>query len=115
VGGTGVVPAVAMTRTARRLGRADLLTVVAVGRSPETLPYADELGRSGARLAFTRHEDGARPPGAPDRAELTPLLDGAELAYVCGSARFAEYAETLLLDCGVDAGAIRVERFGPTG
>src|SRR3954462_1519437 len=30
VGGTGVVPAVAMIRTARRLGRADRLTVVAV-------------------------------------------------------------------------------------
>ncbi len=115
VGGTGVVPAVAMTRTARRLGRTDLLTVVAVGRSPELLPYADELRRVDARLAFTRHEDGNRPAGAPTREELTPLLDGVELAYVCGSARFAEYAESLLLDCGVDAGAIRVERFGPTG
>jgi ferredoxin-NADP reductase len=38
-----------------------------------------------------------------------------KLAYVCGSARFASYAETLLLDCGVAPGAIRVERFGPTG
>jgi ferredoxin-NADP reductase len=115
VSGTGVVPAVAMTRTARRLGHADLLTVVAVGRSPELLPYADELRRVDARLAFTRHEDGNRPAGAPTREELTPLLDGVELAYVCGSARFAEYAETLLLDCGIDPGAIRVERFGPTG
>ncbi len=115
VGGTGVVPAVAMTRTARRLDRAGLLSVMAVGRSPDLLPYADELRRSGALLAFTRHEDGTRPAGAPTRSELMPLLDGVELAYVCGSARFAEYAETLLLECGVEAGAIRVERFGPTG
>ena len=65
VGGTGVVPAVAMTRTARRLGRSDMLRVVAVGRSPEMLPYVDELGRSGALIAYTRHDTGGRPPGAP--------------------------------------------------
>jgi ferredoxin-NADP reductase len=115
VGGTGVVPAVSMLRTARRLGRSDLLTVVAVGRDPAMLPYADELGRSGARLAYTRHDTPDRPAGAPTAAELTPLLAGAELAYVCGSARFAAYAESLLVDCGVEPQAIRVERFGPTG
>jgi ferredoxin-NADP reductase len=115
VGGTGVVPAVSMTRTARRLGRADLLSVVAVGRSPEMLPYVDELARSGALLAYTRHDTGSRPAGAPTRDEIVPLLAGMELAYVCGSSRFAEYAESLLLDCGVDPQAIRVERFGPTG
>jgi ferredoxin-NADP reductase len=43
------------------------------------------------------------------------LLVGAELAYVCGSSRFAEYAEGLLLECGVDSAAIRVEQFGATG
>jgi len=115
VGGTGVVPAVAMLRTARRLHRSDLLTVVAVDRDPAELPYAEELGRAGARLAYTRHSTDDRPAGAPTAAELTPLLDGVELAYVCGSARFASYAETLLLDCGVAPAAIRVERFGPTG
>jgi ferredoxin-NADP reductase len=115
VGGTGVVPAVSMLRTAHRLGRSELLRVVAVGRSPEMLPYADELGRAGAQLAYTRHETADRPAGAPTTAELTPLLDGVERSYVCGSARFASYAETLLLDCGVEPGAIRVERFGPTG
>jgi ferredoxin-NADP reductase len=115
VGGTGVVPAVSMLRTAHRLGRSDRLRVVAVGRDPQLLPYAEELARAGAVLAYTRHADGTRPPGAPDPAELTPLLDGAELAFVCGSARFAAYAETLLVDCGVEPHAIRVERFGPTG
>jgi ferredoxin-NADP reductase len=115
VGGTGVVPAVSMLRTARRLGRTDLLRVVAVGRDPTMLPYADELGRAGATLAYTRHDDGTRPAGAPTVAEVAPLLAGVERAYVCGSSRFASYAEALLLDCGVPAGAIRVERFGPTG
>jgi ferredoxin-NADP reductase len=115
VGGTGVVPAVSMVRTARRLHRSELLRVVAVGRDPAQLPYADELGRAGAFLAYTRHDDGNRPTGAPTADELRPMLEGVELAYVCGSARFASYAETLLLDCGVAPGAIRVERFGPTG
>ena len=49
VAGTGVVPAVAMSRAARHLGRTDLLHVVAVGRGHDELPYADELGRYGAR------------------------------------------------------------------
>ncbi|WP_297616681.1 FAD-binding oxidoreductase [Nocardioides sp.] len=115
VGGTGVVPAVAMTRAARHLGRTDLLRVLAVGRSPGELPYADELAQAGATIAYTRHATGDRPPAPPHRAELAPLLVGAELAYVCGSARFAELAETLLLESGLGPEAIRVERFGVTG
>ncbi len=115
VGGTGVVPAVAMTRAARRLGRGNLLRVVAVGRDREALPYADELARAGAMLAFTRASSSGRAAGPLTAAELAPLLGEAELAYVCGSSRFAEYAEGLLLECGVDAAAIRVEQFGATG
>jgi len=115
VGGTGVVPAVAMTRTARRLGRTDLLHVVAVGRDPRSLPYADELARAGATVAFTRHDDGTRPPGAPSVAELAPYAASAEVAFVCGSPRFAEYAAPLLIEAGVDPTVIRVEQFGATG
>jgi ferredoxin-NADP reductase len=115
VGGTGVVPAVAMTRAARRLGREDLLRVVAVGRSPEELPYAGELAQAGARIAFTRHPTSARSPGPPTRAEVTPLLVDTELAYVCGSSRFAQFAEALLIESGVSPTSIRVEQFGATG
>ncbi|GAA4102833.1 FAD-binding oxidoreductase [Nocardioides kongjuensis] len=115
VGGTGVVPAVAMARTARRLGRSPLLRVVATGRSPQELPYADELARAGATLAWTRTATDTRAAGPLTADELAPLLAGTDIAFVCGSARFAAYAEELLLDCGVEPGAIRVERFGPTG
>lgn len=115
VGGTGVVPAVVMLRAARHLGRSDLLRVMAVGRSPEELPYAEELVQAGAAIAFTRHATSDRPAGHPTQAEVTPLLDGAEVAYVCGSARFAEFAENLLVDAGMSPEAIRVERFGVTG
>jgi ferredoxin-NADP reductase len=115
VGGTGVVPAVSMLRAAHRLGREDVLRVVAVGRAPGHLPYAEELAAGGATLAWTRQNLPERKAGAPTAAEITPLLDGVEVAFVCGSARFAAYAETLLQDCGVAPEAIRVERFGPTG
>jgi len=115
VGGTGVVPAVSMIRAARHLGRSDLLRVVAVARSPEDLPYADELAEAGATIAHTRRGTGARPPGPPTMDEVVPLLAGAELAYVCGSSRFAEFAEGLLMASGLSPDAIRVERFGVTG
>jgi ferredoxin-NADP reductase len=115
VGGTGVVPAVAMLRAARHLGRSDLLRVMAVGRSPEELPYVEELAQAGATTAFTRHATSDRPAGPPTQAEITPLLAGAEVAYVCGSARFAEFAENLLVESGMSPEAIRVERFGVTG
>jgi ferredoxin-NADP reductase len=115
VGGTGVVPAVSMIRAARHHGRSAQLRVMAVARSREELPYADELARAGATIAYTREGTDGRPPGPPAAGELAPLLEDAELAYVCGSARFAQFAEELLLSSGVDPQAIRVEKFGVTG
>jgi ferredoxin-NADP reductase len=115
VGGSGVVPAVAMTRAARHVGRPELVRVVAVGRSPEELPYADELSKSGATITYTRHETDVRAAGPPTAEELRPLLAGSERAYVCGSSRFAQLAEGLLLECGFSPQAIRVEQFGATG
>jgi ferredoxin-NADP reductase len=115
VGGSGVVPVVSMLRTARRLRVTQLLRVVAVGRTPEELPYAEELGDGGATLAWTRRDTAPRNAGAPTATELQPLLRGVDLIYVCGSARFATYAEELLNECGVNPAAIRVERFGATG
>ena len=100
---------------ARRLGRTDLLRIAAMGRTREELAYAPELERYGATLAFTRRRR-RRPAGRTlQTAELAPLLGGVDLGYVCGSARFASYAEELLVACGLDPSAIRVERFGPTG
>jgi ferredoxin-NADP reductase len=115
VGGTGVVPAVAMARTARRLGRTDLLRIAAVGRGPDELPYAGELEKYGAAFAWTRTEVDGLPAGPFTRDELAPLADGVELGFACGSGRFASYAEELLLASGIGAASIRVERFGPTG
>ena len=104
-----------MLRTAVHAGRSDLVHVVAVGRSTAQLPYAAELARAGSTLAFTRESTDDRPPGAPTAAEIEPLLAGREVFFVCGSSRFAGYAEQLLLGAGVDPTAIRVEQFGVTG
>ena len=115
VGGTGVVPAVSMLRYARRVGRADRLRVVAVGRTWDELPYADELAASGALVALTREDRGGRYGAPPSPREVAPLADGVERAYVCGSAGFASFAARLLGEVGVRSDVVRVEQFGATG
>jgi ferredoxin-NADP reductase len=114
-GGSGVVPAVAMLRHARRLDIADRLRICAVGRTRLALPYADELLEAGAFVALTRENLGDRVAAPPYPSELEPLLDGVERAYVCGSVGFASYAVRTLTELGVPAAAIRVEQFGATG
>lgn len=114
-GGSGVVPVVAMTRYARRLGLQDKLKVVVVARTWEDLPYAEELQRYGAFIALTRenHEGRVAAPPYPD--ELANLVAGAERGYICGSVGFASYATRLLEDAGLASDTIRVEQFGESG
>ena len=114
-GGSGVVPVVAMTRVARRLGVQDRLKVVVVARTWDELPYAAELQRYGAFVALTRENLGDRVAAPPYPDEMSAYVAGAERAYVCGSVGFASYATRLLEDCGVATDAIRVEQFGETG
>lgn len=114
-GGSGVVPVVAMTRVARRLGLQDRLRVVVVARTWDELPYAAELQRYGAFVALTRENLGDRVAAPPYPEEVAALAAGAERAYVCGSVGFASYATRLLEEVGVAADAIRVEQFGETG
>ena len=116
VGGTGVVPLVAMLRHAEALGRSDLLRLVVSARTMAELPYADELIAAGAFVALTR-EDGAngRPAGRLNAAEIASHVVPQSTYYVCGSASFAEAVSTQLVDAGIEDGLIRVERFGPSG
>jgi ferredoxin-NADP reductase len=116
-GGTGVVPLVAMLRHARDLGREDLLRLLVSARTLDQVPYREEL--AGHRLLLTRAEHDGRPAGRIERADLGSLLEDAgsahRTAYVCGSAGFAETTSQLLVDLGVPASDVRVERFGATG
>jgi len=117
--GSGVVPLVAMIRHASYLGRGDLLRVAVASRTLADLPYAEVLEGQGALIALSR-EDAAsgRPRGRLAAAEVRGLFDPGQPAptcLVCGSATFADAASVLLLDAGIPAERIRVERFGPSG
>jgi ferredoxin-NADP reductase len=114
-GGAGVVPFVSMVRHARALGRAELLRIAASSRTLEAMPYAEELQAAGALIVLTREAHGIRPAGRLTAADLIPLEEPDQTAYVCGSASFAESASQLLIDAGVPAQRIRIERFGPSG
>jgi len=115
-GGSGVVPLMAMLRHKRRtMPELDMRLVYSV-RHPEDVIYADELGDETV-LTYTREA----PPGWSghtghiDAELLRDPAAGAVLAFVCGSTGFVETAGTLLLELGMEPGAIRTERFGPTG
>ncbi|MFN0282864.1 MAG: FAD-binding oxidoreductase [Kineosporiaceae bacterium] len=120
-GGSGVVPLASMLRAWRSRGRTGGLHLVVSVRSPGDLFYADELlGAPDTTVVWTRRAPvgHTRPPGRLDAGSLRPFVADAAAAgltvYVCGSAGFADHATTLLVDLGVPAGAVRVERFGPS-
>jgi ferredoxin-NADP reductase len=104
-----------MLRHAQAIGRSDLLRIAVSSRTLAELPYAEELMAAGALVVLTREANGIRPAGRLAAAELVPLWEPGQTAYVCGSASFAEAASQLLIGNGVPAADIRVERFGPSG
>ena len=114
-GGTGVVPLVAMVRHAVATDRLDLLRVAVSARTLAELPYADELVAAGAVVVLTREQHGIRPAARLTAMDLFPLWEPGQTAFVCGSTGFAEAASQLLVGLGFAPGAVRVERFGPSG
>ena len=115
-GGSGVVPLVAMLRHAADVGASGLLRLAVSARSKDELPYAAELADAGALIALSRApSDSGRPAGRLTALEISSLVTADQTCLVCGSAGFAEAATDLLVTAGVATGAIRVERFGPSG
>lgn len=116
-GGSGVVPLMAMLRQARRDGHPDLIRLAVSARSTADLYYAAELPGPQTTIVLTREQapGSARPAGRIAASDLAPLVRGGEDVYVCGSSAFADTATALLIQAGVPAGSIRVERFGPSG
>jgi ferredoxin-NADP reductase len=115
-GGSGVVPLMAMLRLARAAGRPDSVRLLVSVRTPEDLFYRDEIEGPQTTIVYTRvaPSTSQRTPGRISGVDVAAaLLPGAN-AYVCGSAGFADRASGLLVDAGVPAANIRVERFGPT-
>jgi ferredoxin-NADP reductase len=114
-GGSGAVPLVAMLRHARDRNRSELLRLAVSARTHGDVPYPAELAQAGALVVLTREDLDGRPAARLTGGELAPLVGPDGPCLVCGSAGFAEAATDLLLEHGVDADRIRVERFGPTG
>jgi ferredoxin-NADP reductase len=114
-GGSGVVPLMAMLRLARRTGRSDLVRLVVSARRPEDLYYAGELPGPETTIVYTRSAPPSwpRPVGRLQREDLPAIAPDAT-SYVCGTPGFADAATEILMDAGVLANRIRVERFGPT-
>jgi ferredoxin-NADP reductase len=114
-GGTGVVPLIAMLRQAVHVGHTELLRLAVSSRTLAELPYADELIEAGGYVALSREDSpSGRPAGRLDPEEFAGLVVPDATYFVCGSAGFAEMASMALVDVGVAAEMIRVERFGPT-
>ena len=120
-GGSGLVPLMAMYRYWLATERLAPLRLVVSVRTPQDLYYRDELLRTSAAtgavtVVHTRvaPAGAARRPGHLDAATLGPLLVPGATCFVCGSTGFAEHAGQLLVDLGVPAGDVRVERFGPS-
>jgi ferredoxin-NADP reductase len=114
-GGSGVVPLIAMLRYRRAAQLSVPVHLLVSVRTPQDLPYADEYGAETTVIYTRRTPPGwARPAGRIDAKTVRPLLIPGATAYVCGSAGFAEAASQLLVELGVPAADIRVERYGPT-
>jgi ferredoxin-NADP reductase len=114
-GGSGVAPLMAMLRHRRRtMPELDMRLVYSV-RYADDVIYADEIGAD-AVLTYTREapEGWSGHTGHIDADLLREPADGARLAFVCGSNGFVETGSELLLELGMEPGAIRTERFGPT-
>jgi ferredoxin-NADP reductase len=115
-GGSGVVPLMAMLRTARNAGRADLVRLVVSVRTPDDLFYGDEIVGPESTVVYTRAAPPTftRPPGRLTRADIPQPLAAGCRGYICGSSGFAEAVSDVLIAVGLEPSAIRVERFGPT-
>jgi ferredoxin-NADP reductase len=116
-GGSGVVPVMAMLRTARRLNRPGLVRAVVSVRDPDQLYYAGELPGPDATVVYTRRTPpgGGRPPGRLSGDDIAPALQASQAVYVCGSPGFCDAVTGMLEGLRVPAGRIEAERFGPTG
>ena len=116
-GGSGVVPLMAMLRLARRVPGQSLAHLIVSVRTPDDLFYAPEMTGPDVTVIYTR----VAPPTAAGRAigritrdDLVPVLGADATVYVCGSTPFAEATSALVVEAGIPAEAIRIERFGPS-
>ena len=95
-----------MLRLARRSQRSDLVRLLVSVRTPADLYYAAELPGPESTVIYTRlaPPGNLRPTGRLNLADVTGALVPGSIAYVCGSAGFADSATDLLMAAGVGQG-----------
>jgi ferredoxin-NADP reductase len=124
-GGSGIVPLMAMIRTRAATGNDTETRLLVSSRAWDDVIYRDELERlNGNGLQVVHTLTRFQPPGWSDYArrvdvemlaEVGPSPDERPRAYVCGPTPFVEAVAEALVRLGHDPGAIKTERFGPTG
>ncbi|HWF34133.1 MAG TPA: ferredoxin reductase [Solirubrobacteraceae bacterium] len=125
-GGSGLVPLMAMLRHHAAQASTVPVSMLVSARSLDDVLYRDELaglgGRDGVAVSYTLTRE--QPPGwtgferRVDGEMLTAVGPNAgehPHVFVCGPTAFVESVADRLVGLGHPPGAIRAERFGPTG
>jgi ferredoxin-NADP reductase len=127
-GGSGIVPLMSMIRARAVAGSTTGFRLLYSVRDPGTVIYADELAKRATAgdgltvdYVFTRQAPAgsARPAGRISSVDLVQP-DGwrprqSPAVFICGPTGYVETVAGLLTRARYDAGAIKTERFGPTG
>jgi ferredoxin-NADP reductase len=126
-GGSGVVPLMAMIRH-RVAAQASIQTRLLYSvRAPDDVLYTSELQQlqdhgEGVQITYTYTRQAPqgwtgyhRRIDRPMLKEVAGQLEAGVRPYVCGPTLLVESVANNLLDLGIQAGRIRVERFGPSG
>lgn len=125
-GGSGLAPLRAMLAHRAAHGSDVPAHLLVSARSPQDALFREEIDRLGAtpgtRAAWTFTREApqdwtgwSRRVDAAMLAELGPPPGPGVRAFVCGPTPFVELVTGLLVEAGHDPGAVRAERFGPTG
>jgi ferredoxin-NADP reductase len=124
-GGSGVVPLMSMIRSRAAAGSHAPFQLLYSVRGPADALYAAELAERQRRAGGLRIDyvyTRTVPDGWPHRpgrltAAMLPRADDHEppAVFVCGPTGFVEAVANLLIQAGHQPGAIKTERFGPSG
>jgi ferredoxin-NADP reductase len=122
-GGSGLVPLMAMLRHRAAQGSDVDARLLLSARSLEDVFYRDELSAlDGVRVSYTLTRERPTDWNGYDRrvdaemlADVGPPASEDPRIFVCGPTAFVEQAAESLVSLGHEPGAIRTERFGPTG
>jgi len=127
IGGSGVVPLMAMIRHRKRASSRTPARLLYSSRTFDDIIYREELdglAASGDGLSVVHTLTRAQPAGwrGYSRRLDREMVDDVAwpvtqnpIVFVCGPTPFVEAAATLLVDRGYEPTSVKTERFGATG